>query len=297
MSVSRHLVSTAWLDKQLATETGKPVVLDASIYLQVVDVASGERAFVSGVDRFATDGHIAGARFADLFCEFSDMAASLPFTRPTAAQFAGAAGRLGVTEVTPVVIYDALAGQWASRLWWLFRSFGHEDVRVLDGGLRKWRSEGRPLVTGPSQCATATYQTRDDGLDTSLARMATTGDVAAVVEGRRKATLLCLLEPEDFRHGGPTRPRPGHIPGSVNLPFSRLLTPDGDTLRPAEELRRAFEQVTPLDGRLIITYCGGGIASTIGALALAELGYHNTMEYDGSLLAWTSDPTLPVSIG
>jgi thiosulfate/3-mercaptopyruvate sulfurtransferase len=93
------------------------------------------------------------------------------------------------------------------------------------------------------------------------------------------------------------RSRAGHIPTSVNLPFTDLLNEADNTLRDAEELRAAFSSVVPLDGRLIVTYCGGGIASTLGALALAAIGYTNTLEYDGSLIEWISDPNAPMELG
>lgn len=290
MPAAQSLVSTQWLGEHLGDDD--LIVLEASVYLEPAR-ADGTRAeFRSGLDDYERRGHIPGARFADLFTQFSNPTAPFPFTRPTAAQFATAASRLGISRTSHVVIYDDLANQWAARLWWVFRSYGHPRVSVLDGGLRKYRAEGRPMENGLSPYARANYT-----LPLPAPTAATTRDVLDIVEGRRSGRLVCLLQEDDFSGRVSGRARPGHIPGSTNLPFTQLVDDTDNTLRPADELRRLFEARTALDGELVVTYCGGGVASALGALALSVIGYENALEYDGSLAEWTADSTRPLKTG
>lgn len=285
------LVSTDWLEDH--RRDGHVVVLESSVFMERGTAQSPASRFRSGLPEFDTEGRIPGARFADLFEHFSDPEAALPFTRPTRAQFDAAAGALGITADSHVIIYDRLAGQWASRLWWVFRSFGHAHVSVLDGGFKKYRKEQREIESGPARpFATADYHSGGPDKFVAFRR-----DVQEIVAGGREATLVCLLKQDDYSGAVSVRNRAGHIPGSVNLPFTNLLNDDDNTLRGADELRAAFSAVAPLDGGLIVTYCGGGIASTLGALALAVAGYSNTLEYDGSLVEWINDPEAPLELG
>lgn len=286
----RPVVSTQWLEDHLGDRG--IVVLDASVFLDppIAPLRVGE--FRSGLDHFQNDGHILTARFADLFTEFSNPDSSFPFIRPTYEQFEGAAGRLGITADTHVVIYDKLVGQWASRLWWVFRNAGHPYVSILDGGYRKYVEEGRVIRKGPP----APYiQTKYIGAGERVI-VATEKDVLDVVERRRRGRLVCLLQPEDFAGIRAVGRRPGHIPGSVNLPFTKLLNESDNTFKSQVELKELFASIVPLSGDLIITYCGGGVASTLGALALAIIGYENTLEYDGALVEWASNPIRPLAL-
>ena len=288
MTHAPPLVSTEWLSQNADDEN--IVVLDASVFLvQSPEQNRGE--FHSGLDRFTSSGHIPRARFADLFVEFSDANVALPFTRPQLAQFEAAAGRLGITPASHVIIYDALANQWATRLWWVFRSFGHRKVSVLDGGMRKYRKEGRPLEQVLSPFRPASYIVTEEN-----PIVAKRDDVLSVLLNERSAHLVCFLRPDEYAGVTSVRTRPGHIPGSVNLPFIDLLN-DNNTFKSAPQLRAQFSDVIDLDGRLVVTYCGAGIASTVGAFALTLINYENTLEYDGSLSDWTSDPSLPVEQG
>ncbi|MFG1403106.1 sulfurtransferase [Xanthobacter sediminis] len=283
------LVSTAWLADHLHDDD--LIVLDASVYLEAApDRTRAE--FRSGLDAYEHEGHIPSARFADLFTQFSDPLAPFPFTRPSALQLAAAAGRLGIARSSHVVVYDNLANQWAARLWWVLRSYGHERVSVLDGGLRKHRAEGRPVERGLTPYAKTSYP-----LPPPRDTVATTAEVLDITSHRREGRLICFLQKDDFSGRVSGRARPGHIPGSANLPFAELVREEDNTLKPAEALLALFRARTPLAGELVVTYCGGGVASAVGALALAVIGYEPTREYDGSLAEWTADAALPLELG
>lgn len=285
---SSPLVSTDWLSKNLYGPD--VVIIDASIFM--VQVEDGRGEFRSGLETFANEGRIPGSRYADLFTEFSDASSPYPFTRPGSDQFRKAAERIGVGARSHVVIYDRLIGQWAARLWWVFRSHGHERVSVLDGGFRKYASEGREIETGELQ----PFAYSDYVLGLSPDNVATSVDVSSVVDGIMEADLICLLPADDFNGTVSVRERPGHIPGSKNLPFHKLIDTSENTFRNPQEIRSLISAVSPLDGRMVITYCGAGIASTMGALALASIGYTATKKYDGSLVEWVSDPSRSVTI-
>jgi thiosulfate/3-mercaptopyruvate sulfurtransferase len=272
------LVSTQWLCDHLGSDG--LVVLDAT----VVPAAGpdGRPTFVSGLDQYLVDGHIPGAVFAELLDGFSDRSGPYPFTRPAADAFAAAAEAVGVDAGTTVVVYDAAAGQWAARLWWLFRAFGHERVAVLDGGATAWRNEGRPIARGhvePRSAAGFTATERPEfWADKSV--------VAEITAGDRAATLVCGLPPRDFADR--------HIPGSLSVPAGRLVSRETNTFLPPDALREAFAE-TLASADPIVAYCRSGIAATADALALAVLGRTDVAVYDASLSEWTTDPQAPLA--
>lgn len=290
MNQRSALVSVDWLNNR----AGDPgiVVLDSSIYAAPARDTRQRGEFYSGLDQYLAEGHIPGARFADLFTEFSDPDSPYAFTLPSREGFQQAASRLGIDTDTHVVIYDGLIGQWAARLWWVFRTLGHERVSVLDGGLKAYLAKGGTLERELRPYARTRYVA-----SAPLRSYARRSDVVDIVEGRTAAQLVCLLRPDDYTGRVSVREKPGHIPGSLNLPFTSLVDPARNTLLPRQEIETLFRAITPLTGERIVTYCGGGIASTLGALALHEIGYENTLEFDGSMMEWLDDPAAPIATG
>ncbi len=228
-------------------------------------------------------GHVPGAAFADLITDLSDPDSGLPFTVPSPERFAAAIGALGVGDGARVVVYDQGHTTWATRLWWLLRYFGFDDVRVLDGGLPAWTAAGGELSTGPSAYAPATFAPHP-----RPELLASTDDVLeASADG---ATCVVNALDDAFY-------RAGRIPGSSQLAASSLLDPATGRLRPVDELRRAIAEVVPADGPAPIAYCGGGIAATLDVFALTLAGREDAKLYDGSMTGWTADPTRPVETG
>ena len=277
------LVSTQWLTDYLGSD--KLVVLDATVLPYAAP--SGRPGFLSGHEKYLVDGHIPGALFADLIDEFSDSSAKLPFTHQKPEDFAAAAGALGIDNETTVIVYDASVGQWASRLWWLFRSFGYDRVAVLDGGLTKWLAEGRETQTGHREPAAATF-----AATYRPELWATRSEIEDIVHGREQGSLVCGLPPKEFSGEEGARARRGHIPGSINVPAGRLVDRDTNAVISEEALRVAFAPV--VDVERIVTYCAAGIAASADAFALTLLGHRNVAIYDGSLIEWTADELLPV---
>lgn len=274
--VDHALVSTQWLADHLGADD--LLVVDATVF-GFTD-PDGRSGYLTGHERYLLDGHIPGAVFADLIEEFSDPEGAYPFTRPDAARLAAAANALGVGAGTTVVVYDAVVGQWAARLWWLLRSFGHERVAVLDGGYAKWTAESRETDTGHVEPVPASFTAVEQpGFWVDKA------EVESILAGKAPGALVCGLPPKDFAGG--------HIPGSLSVPAGRLVDADTNAVLPTEGLRESFGTV--LGGERVVVYCRGGIAAAADALALTVLGHRDIAIYDGSLNEWTADPRAPLA--
>ncbi|TBN57496.1 sulfurtransferase [Glaciihabitans arcticus] len=283
MTVSSPLVSTQWLADHLGADN--LVVLDATVVPSVLP--SGKPTYLSGFDKYLLNGHLPGAVFADLLDVFSDPTGAFPFTRPDAELFAAAAGSVGVSNETTVVIYDSAVGQWASRVWWLFRAFGYDNVAVLDGGLTKWTTEERETDVGHVEPVPAVFtasERPDLWVDKAF--------VEGVVAGTENAGLVCGLPPQEFSGEAGHRARLGHIPGSISAPAGRLVDRASNALLGEDALRSTFAPV--LTEPRIVVYCAAGIAATSDALALTLLGHNNVAVYDGSLSEWVADAAAPV---
>jgi thiosulfate/3-mercaptopyruvate sulfurtransferase len=300
-------VSTQWLADHLGSEG--LVVLDATVLSISSPPGFGSgTSWLSGLDQYLLTGHIPGAVFADLLEVFSDPAGSFGFARPSLAQFGEAAASVGVDNDTTVVVYDTAAGQWAARVWWLFRAFGYDRVAVLDGGFAKWTAEERPAETG-------NVLPRSGAVFAGVARpelWASKADVEAIVAGSTDApaTLLFAGPPSDFTGETSPRARAGHIPGSVSVPAGRLIDRSTKALLKGDALREKFAPVLDAsdtseasagsdssagsDAVRVVTYCGSGIAAASAALALTVLGEGPVAVYDGSLNEWSADPEAPL---
>jgi thiosulfate/3-mercaptopyruvate sulfurtransferase len=279
------LVSTEWLAAHLTDADLR--VFDSTIQLPEV---AGERA-TSGRDDYA-QAHIPGAGFLDLLSELSDTSSAFPFTRPTTDQLERAVSQAGIGNESRVVVYSSSNVMWATRVWWLLRSAGHERVAVLDGGFAKWCTEGRP--TSAEACG---YPPSSFEADMRESQWASRQEVQAAIGDGSTCTLNAL---PSALHTGEVEmgyARPGHIEGSENVPFHLLLDSETGELKPAAELRDHFARAGVLERERVINYCGGGIAATLNALALTLAGHPNVAVYDGSLNEWSSDPKLPMKTG
>jgi thiosulfate/3-mercaptopyruvate sulfurtransferase len=270
------LVSVDWLAANLTDAT-----------LRVADVR-WSLAGPPGADLYAT-GHIPGAVFLDAAGELSspgEGAGRHPL--PSGGKLSAVLGRSGIGDEHAVVAYDDAGGSIASRLWWLFRHFGHDGrCAILDGGLRAWADAGRALTTDVPAHPPTTWTprtARDDVVDAD--------EVAAMAD----AVVLDARAVERYRgETEPIDPRAGHIPGARSAPWSGNLQPDG-RFRPAPELRERYAALGATT-RPVVAYCGSGLNATHDLLALELAGIGGARLYAGSWSDWSSDSARPVAVG
>lgn len=280
------LVSTEWLARHLDDPIVR--VLDPSTLLPPRPDFS-KYDVVPARDDFEK-GHIPGAAFADVENELSRPDPHLHFMLPDAQTFAGAMARYGVSDGSFVVTYSTTNHWWATRLWWMLKVFGHERVAVLDGGFQKWQSENRPVETGVARPrATGRFTPREPNRE----MVATREDVLAAIGANEICNINALRPEQHAGIGGVNYGRRGHISGSVNIPAVAHVNAD-NTYKNLDELRALFARA--LEKPKVITYCGGGIAATSVALALAMLGHKSVKVYDASLTEWAADPELPMEM-
>jgi thiosulfate/3-mercaptopyruvate sulfurtransferase len=234
-------------------------------------------------------GHVPTAAFINLDTVLADPPG--PGGRhplPDVERFASSMRRAGVRARTAVVVYDASTSLAAARAWWLLRYHGHDDVRVLDGGLSAWVAAGYPIEKGAAAPAAGDFVANPGGMRLLDARGAR--------QLPHDGLLIDARAPERFRgEHEPIDPVAGHIPGAVNLPATENLEPGGRFLPPGE-LRRAFERAGVRNGTSVGAYCGSGVTAAHEVLALELAGFPAGL-YVGSWSEWVTDPDRPVATG
>lgn len=273
------IVDCKWLQRNI-NEPGLRV-LDASWYLPTLArncVAEFEAERIPGAVYFSID-------------ESSEQNTKLPHMLATEEHFARYCSRLGIRNEDTLVIYDTSGVYSSPRAWWMFRVYGHKDVVVLDGGLKKWKLEGHATESGPrAPLSPSRYVAR---LDT--AQVVSIGDVVANITHQR--FQMIDARPKGRFEGTEPEPRPGidsgHVPGASNIPFDAVVNPTDGTLLHYAELRALFERAGALGTRPVVTTCGSATTAATLNLCLTVLGRSDMTIYDGAWTEYAGDKSRP----
>lgn len=279
------LVQTSWLGERL--EDPHLRVVDIRGYVKKTDLGGGrQRAEYLAARGEYDEAHIPGAVYVDWTRDITDPDDPIPAQVAPPERFADLMGSLGIGDDTHVVVYDHAGGQFATRLWWALTYHGHDRVSVLDGGWKRWTSEGRPTTDEVPDPAPASFTPRvRDGWRREAEEVL--ADEALVLDARDEGQYT----------GAVTRgeARPGRVPGAQHLHADGLFGPDGTFLPDGEIEAKLRAAGVPEDReRPVVAYCNGGVAATVPLFALHRLGYRNLSNYDGSWNEWGSREDLPV---
>jgi thiosulfate/3-mercaptopyruvate sulfurtransferase len=282
------LVSTDWLEEHLGADD-----------LCIVDIR-GKVLPPGSVPRYAPKredyvaGHVPGAVFVDWTRDIVDRDDPVPAQVARPAQFASAMGELGIGDETLVVAYDDYNHMFAGRLAWALRYYGHDAVRVLDGGWTRWVAEGRPTTREIPARLPAPFAAR------ARPELRCTADEVAADIGKDGVLLIDARAPEQYEGKVSAARRAGHIPGARSLHYAKLVDPVTGKFRSPGELVRSFAEAGIDVGRLpskVVVYCNGGVSCTVPLQALQMLGRGDISLYDGSWNEWGNDDGRPSRSG
>ena len=246
------------------------------------DVESGYQEYL--------EEHIPGASFLDLQNQISNTKSQFKFTLPDMASLSSSFGKLGIGDPHRIILYSTNGLQWATRVWWMIYMLGYKNVSILNGGLREWKRNDYDLESGENFYSETTFLNSESqsffvGREQTLDAM------------NNNSCLLINALTSDIHNGESTRyGRPGRIPGSINIPFSDLMDINTHMLKSPKEALSVFEKYNISKDSEILNYCGGGIAATLNAFVLHQLGFEKLKVYDNSLSEWAMDKSLPMEI-
>lgn len=275
------LVSTEWLAEHMSAPDVR--IVDATSFLPTSD-RDGKAEY--------NERHIPGAVYFDIN-DIADETSDLPHMLPSPEKFSSKARKLGLGDGNRIVVYDANGGYLAAaRVWWTFRVFGHKDVVILDGGLPKWIAEGRALDDLPTVPRERHFTAH---VNHTLVR-----DREKLIENIKTKRKQVIDARSAGRFTG-TDPEPratnktGHIPGSLSLPFNKLMDPDNHfVMRSGTEIRAAIDEAGIDMNQPIVASCGTGVTACVIALGFYLIGRDDVAVYDGSWAEWGNHPSTPV---
>ena len=283
------IVDCAWLNDQLGNQSIR--IFDCTTYLQYTDdhpskpynVCSGLAAYEAA--------HIPQSAYLNLQEDLSDIDSPFSFTLPALPRLASFFKKLGVGDPYHIILYARNAMQWASRVWWMIHALGYPKVSILDGGFQTWENHGLPISRIATHFGVADFQVTERP-EIFIGKK----QVLAAIDDDQSVLINALTK--DIHVGESTRyGRPGHIPKSINIPFHELIDTGSGKLISPQDAANIFCDKDIKPGLKIVNYCGGGIAATLDAFVLYQLGFENLFIYDDSLSEWAMEPNLPMETG
>jgi len=287
-----YLVETEWLEQHIEEPSLRVFDCTVNVTMNPDAVQRQKIPFVykNGIANF-DQGHIPRAGYINVASDLSDLSSDLPLMMPSEEQFLEMMRSYGVNDDSHVVLYSTTEPNWATRVWWMLRSSGFNNVSILNGGWEKWSSERRPVSKQACEYVRGklSLQLRSDSfVDKYQVLDAIGNDDVRIIS----ALPIGMYDGSSEFYFG----RKGRITNSVNVPFVSLHDVDTGSYLPADQLRKKFDEVDAENAKHIIAYCGGGVAASNDAFALALLGYENVSVYDGSMLEWGNDASLPMEM-
>ena len=282
------IISCEWLKRNLGKKNLR--IYDCTTFLHYTDDHPSKPYDVESGYRDYLKEHIPGASFLDLQIQISDPKSQYKFTLPDIESLSNSFGKLGVGDPHHIILYSTNGLQWATRVWWMIYMLGYKNVSVLNGGLREWKRNNYDLEPGEYLYSETEFPNPKNqdffvGKEQTLDAMEDNG--CFLINGLTS----------DIHNGESTRyGRPGRIPGSINIPFSDLMDTNTHMLKSPKEALSVFEKHNITKDSEILNYCGGGIAATLNAFVLYQLGFQKLKVYDNSLSEWAMDKSLPMEM-
>ena len=282
------IISCEELSKNLGNK--KVRIYDCTTFLHYTDDHPSKPYDVETGYQDYLKEHIPGASFLDLQNQISNTESQFKFTLPDIDSLSSSFGKLGIGSPYHIILYSTNGLQWATRVWWMIYMLGYRNVSVLNGGLREWKRNDYNLEPGENFYSETTFSYSENhsffvGREQTLDAM------------NNNSCFLINALTSDIHNGESTRyGRPGRIPGSINIPFSDLMDINTHMLKSPIEALSAIQKYNITKESEILNYCGGGIAATLNAFVLHQLGFEKLSVYDNSLSEWAMDKSLPMEI-
>ncbi len=280
------IVKCEWLHDRIKSKNIR--VYDCTMYLHYTDEDPSKPYDVeSGYEKYK-ESHIPNAAFLDLQKEFSDNLSSYKFTLPRFNILAESFKEKGIGDPFHIVLYSRNGLQWATRIWWMIYVLGYNNVSILDGGFDEWNRLGYK-----SESKIKTHEKSNFEMKVKSKVFVDKKRVLNAINN--DSCLLLNALTKDLHFGKNKRyGRPGRIPNSLNVPFHELINNETGLLKSPEEAEKIFKQKNITSDLKVINYCGGGIAATLDAFVLLQLGFKNLQIYDNSMSEWAIDKNLPI---
>ena len=285
----KSIVTCEWLAKNLNVLNLR--IYDCTTYLHYSDNDPHKPYNVESGEKEYKNNHISNSAFLDLQEDLSDQNSPYRFTLPQLNNLATTFQRLGVGDPHHIILYSQNGMQWSARIWWMLRAIGFDNVSLLDGGFIEWKRLGLSTDNKFKKFLPAnfTFQPRSNIFV----------DKEKVLKAINDDNVILLNSLTEDIHMGenPRYGRRGRIPNSLNVPFSQLLEDKTGKFKPLSELSSIFSKKNITPDRTVLNYCGGGIAASLDAFILYQLGFNKIQIYDNSMSEWAIDQNLPIEIG